>query len=139
MRISTRQGKGPKEEITKPKSPKARWAAAKLMMLPRFQVVSSSALDVPSLYGPRPHLHLTPCPPPSASPSCTLPTLQATREARREAQETEKRLKSSLPDIMRKGSFSDSRAPPPVLPAFRTLTAWTAQNKTRARAQGGYI
>ena len=91
MQISTRQGKGPKEEITKPKSPKARWAAAKLMMLPRFQVVSSSALDVPSLYGPRPHLHLTPCPPPSASPSCTLPTLHRLRARRGERR---KRLRS---------------------------------------------
>ena len=49
------------------------------------------------------------------------PCLQATREARREAQETEKRRKSTLPDNMpgmRKGSLTDSRAPPPCTPCM---------------------
>ena len=56
MQISAHQGrKVPREESTKPKSPQARWAAAKLMMLPRSQVESSNALDAPSLYSPRPH------------------------------------------------------------------------------------
>ena len=49
------------------------------------------------------------------------PCLQATREARREAQGPGKRRMSSLPDNMpgmRKGSLTDSRAPLPRTPCM---------------------
>ena len=68
------------------------------------------------------------------------PCLQATREARREAQETEKRRKSTLPDNMpgmRKGSLTDSRAPPPCTPCTRTASAEQNQTRARVRRQGG--
>ena len=76
------------------------------------------------------------------SPSLTLALLclQATREARREAQETEKRRKSTLPDNMpgmRKGSLTDSRAPPPCTPCTRTASAEQNQTRARVRRQGG--
>ena len=108
MQISAHQGrKASREENAKPKSPQARWAAAKLMMLPRSQVATPLTPHCPMAARPAIARTLT-----LAVPPCR----QARAEARRQAQER----KNSLPDTMsglRTGSLSDiNRAPPPCIP-----------------------
>ena len=108
MQISAHQGrKASREENAKPKSPQARWAAAKLMMLPRSQVATPLTPHCPMAARLAIARTLT-----LAVPPCR----QARAEARRQAQER----KNSLPDTMsglRTASLSDiSRAPPPCIP-----------------------